>query len=240
MRRVILMLSFLGLLLCCLGCGAALSPSFTPPEQGGPPWTELWTPHFVLRTDLPESEAREMIAEFERIYTTFEDIAFPFEVKPKGRISTLVFRDEHEYKQIAPRNTRGFYRPRGEDSDDFVPSVFLYGDLTNQTRLSFQHELTHRFVHFYYPNAPQWLNEGLAQYFSTITVEDGKAIVGKPLPHLLFQPGLTWAYEETPVWRQTFVATADVPHLGTLLGSGPSDFRAAAQPSDDEKEKRED
>ena len=153
------LLTVLPLALSSLACSAALAPPLTPPEAGGPPWTEISSAHFVLRTDLAASEARAMVAEFEQIYATFEDVAFPFEDKPKERTSLLIFRDEVEYNEIAPRSTGGFYLRRSDDGDESLPAVVLFGDLTNLTRLRFQHELTHRFVHFYYPSAPSWLNE---------------------------------------------------------------------------------
>src|SRR5262245_43582547 len=45
-----------------------------------------------------------------------------------------------------------------------------------------QHELTHHFVVFYYPQAPLWLNEGLASYYATLAIEEGYVILGRNDP----------------------------------------------------------
>ncbi len=46
------------------GC-AAYRPDLTCPKQGGPSWTEVASPHFVVQTDLPEKRSREIVAELE-------------------------------------------------------------------------------------------------------------------------------------------------------------------------------
>jgi tetratricopeptide (TPR) repeat protein len=232
------LLTVLPLSLSSLACSAALAPPpFTPPEAGGPPWTEITTAHFVLRTDLAASEARAMVAEFEQMYAMFEDVAFPFEERLTGRTGLLIFRDENEYNKVAPHNTSGFYLRRSDDGDESLPSVFLFGDLTNETRLRFQHELTHKFVHFYYPAAPTWLNEGLAQYFSTMVVEDGKVVLGRPMPDLRFRPGLSWRFRRTPMWSTAFVPVGSAPSVADLLASDRDAFHS--NPTDSEEAKIE-
>jgi tetratricopeptide (TPR) repeat protein len=47
--------------------------------------------------------------------------------------------------------------------------------------------MVHRFVGFHFPAAPTWLNEGLAKYYETMRIEEGKARVGLPPPDAFFR-----------------------------------------------------
>src|SRR2546421_11590162 len=52
-------------MLAVVSCAIACAPRFVPPSRGGASWRELRSAHFVLRTDLPESEARLRMADLE-------------------------------------------------------------------------------------------------------------------------------------------------------------------------------
>src|SRR5258708_2945470 len=57
--------------------GCAHSPfraTLSCPRHGGPPWSELLSPHFRLRTDLGEKDARTLLQKSEQIYAAFEDL----------------------------------------------------------------------------------------------------------------------------------------------------------------------
>lgn len=210
----------------CAACGGP--QPLHPPELGGPTWSELKTTHFVVRTDLPPSKSLELVREFEQIYSAMEDIAFPYQVKPTGRTHVLVFRDHDEYELIAGKGSSGFYRYLPEDP--VAPSmIVLYGDLSAATRSTFQHELTHRFVHFYFPGAPRWLSEGLAQFYSTMTVEGGKVFVGRELPYLRLRPGMSWDVQASPMWgRIVSVPTGILAATQRIVESSPLDFSLRA------------
>lgn len=208
------------LALLLTGCAGAAGP-FVAPEDGGRPWHEITSPHYRIRTDLPASRARSIVAEMESIHSTFEDIAFPYEVKPTGRVQIVVFADRDDLTSIAGKGVAGFYR---RSLDPWAPSLFFSGDFSDESRHVFQHELTHRFVHFYLPGAPRWLNEGLAKYYSTMVIEDGKVVLGRDLPNLAFRPGNTWIFERTPVWIKAFVPTELTPSVDQLLATTAADF----------------
>lgn len=208
----------LGLALLSAGCGAAMSGTFTPPEAGGAAWVEASSPHFILHSDLPADEARDTLGEIERMYAALSDLGFPYEAKPGERMRVVVFRREAEYKVIAPRDSAGFFAEGWVGGETSEPVAVLYGDLTDQTREVIQHELTHRFVRFYYPKAPPWLNEGLAHYFETMAVEDGQAIIGRPA--FAFRKGLTWDHGLIPTGQVPLARAIIRLDRGDLITSG--------------------
>lgn len=219
----------IALLLCMffmVGCGGALAGSLTPSDLGGSTWMELTSPHFVVRTDLRSADAIRLLEEFERIHAVFEDVAFPYELKPSGRIRALVLRDRAEYEEFGPPGTSGYYSRGGFEPD--APALVMYGEMSAKTRLIFQHELAHRFVHFYFPGAPRWLNEGLAEYYSTLAIAGGKIYVGRDLPRMILHPGMTWGRMSTPLpWGVvTMVPTGVLPTAQQLVEGESAGFIA--------------
>lgn len=213
-----------------LACSPTRTPPFTPPESGGPEWNELRSPHFVVRSDLPLREVRGMIEEFERMYTTLEDLVFPGVGVPAVPMSVLVLRSPEEFAMVAPPATAGFYLHRLYHDDDRLPSLIIHSKLTSGTRLLLQHELSHRFVAYYLPDAPAWLNEGLAQYNATITTtwaprSRGRQIVlGMSIPHLAIHPGSVWFAGKARHPGALAVPVEAMPSIAELLAGGPEDF----------------
>ncbi|HEU4412361.1 MAG TPA: hypothetical protein VFS43_44375 [Polyangiaceae bacterium] len=165
------------LLAAALGLGGCTPPTFVSPAQGGPKWSALTTRHFTLYTDVPDDEARETAREFEEIYRSFEDVAFPYSKKPTGRFEVTLFQREDAYRKVAPPETRGYFQHAAHDPDN-RPMMVLYHGVDPRLRTVLRHELAHRFVAFYFPAAPRWLNEGLAKTYETLTFKSGEALVG--------------------------------------------------------------
>ena len=162
----------------CLGALAATDCGHTQllcPRQAGPEWRHYDSPHFAVTTDLPPSRARPLVGEFERTYRSFLDVTgwrFPGRGEPPGRMRVVIFARRSDYEAVAPPHTDGFYRSESLDGTHAPGEVFL-------------HELTHRLIRYYVPNAPLGLNEGLAEYFSTFVVEKGAAQTGLPPRRLI-------------------------------------------------------
>ncbi|KYF48057.1 hypothetical protein BE08_29960 [Sorangium cellulosum] len=195
------------------------------PPRGGPPWVELTSPHFLLRTDLDEVEAKETIVHFERIYRAFERVAFPHEPKPNGLTHVVVFDDEDAFARIGPRGSGGYISRRGNDMEH-VPTLVFPGGLSDAAREVFQHELSHRFFAYYFPSAPVWLNEGMAEFYSTLRIEEGSVVFGKQLSDRLITTGSRWLSLRIDGRAVVVVPRAALPSVPTLLSLDPAAFYA--------------
>lgn len=169
-----------GLALVAVGC-AHQAPLFHEPTPRQ--WVELTSRHFVLRTDLSRRQARAALADFEGVYGTLQKVAFSGD-SPRERIDVILFSDELGFKQLAPRGAAGYFMPRQPDDPDPEPTIVIHGrmliagTLVESTQRRFRHELTHRFLDHRLRWSPPWLEEGLAEYYSTVKVEGHDAIVG--------------------------------------------------------------
>ncbi len=167
--------------LAAFAVGCAHRPELRAPAA--PSWIELTSRHFILRTDLSRRQARAALADFEGVYGTLETIAFRGDA-PKDRIDVVLFSDEERFRQIAPRGASGYFMPRQSEDPDPQPTIAIHGrmliagTLVESTQRRFRHELTHRFLDHRVRWSPPWLEEGLSEYYSTLKVESGDAVVG--------------------------------------------------------------
>jgi hypothetical protein len=204
----------------------------TPPDHGGAPWLVVTSRHFELHTDLSEARARDLDAELERIEAAFEDLtdfAFAQRPPPPGRVTVVAFARQADYLEVATSRNMphsGALFTTEMHQLEPTPTIIMHGSLDSETRETLQHELTHRFIHFHLRDVPRWLDEGLAQYFSTLDLKEGYAYFGR-LPKTLdafFNPGARVGLGRNENIR--FFTIEDLPPLAELLAAGPREFYA--------------
>jgi hypothetical protein len=164
--------------LALLVAGAGCASSCPRYDNGN--WRELSTRNFRLRTDLDESDARDMVTELETaraaLLTTF---GAPTDTAT-GQVSVLVLDDG--WGVAAGSRWPGFFTRAL-----FTPYIMIQAGsgLAGQTVV--KHELVHQLSHFVRPREPAWLAEGLAGYFETMEIADDKRMVtvGRPWPRVV-------------------------------------------------------
>ena len=159
-------------------CAFLANPTFVSPSQGGAAWVAVETDHFLLRTDLDQDDALQVSRQFEEIHDAFEKVAFPNLPLPPTRFELVLFSRHDEFKELAPNHFGAYFTPARSTEFEGRPVMVAPGGFNEWMRQTFQHELTHRFVAAHYPNAPIWLNEGLAEYFAVLKFDKGEATLG--------------------------------------------------------------
>jgi tetratricopeptide (TPR) repeat protein len=150
-------------------------------------WTRVQSKNFVVVGNGSASDLRKVAMRLEEFR---EAIAL---LLPKARLNTsvpttvVVFKTHDSFDPFKPRykgRTKekiGGYFLRGADGN--------YIAMTTETGsiVSPYHVIFHEFVHFLVGNslidAPLWLNEGLAEFYSTFETsnDDQKVAIGKPI-----------------------------------------------------------
>jgi hypothetical protein len=100
---------------------------------------------------------------------------FPAPSKEKGAAEILIFADEehyHDYADVDPLQVLN------ETAGMFIPDrrqLLVKGKAdAAQTRETLYHEAFHEYVWSVGADVPTWLSEGMADYVSAVTIEDGK------------------------------------------------------------------
>jgi hypothetical protein len=149
-------------------------------------WTRYESEHFELLTDGGKGRALEVLEQFERVRWFFGTTMKIGDPPRKPRI--VVFGSEKAYKVYAPRETSAaFYA--GLPFRDYI-AIGPVGE--GQARRTAVHEYIHLLVKHSEMKLPLWMNEGLAELYSTIDEYGGKIRVGNPIDHHLFQLTNDW------------------------------------------------
>ena len=147
-------------------------------------WSTARTPHIEVVTDAGPDVAARVATRLEELRSALAQLLPPL-VVDAAPVQVIVFRDA---------TLAGAYAPTWRGLQDDVAGFYhggadrrrlLFVDDQGRTPSVAQHEYLHSLLDVAYPEVPLWLNEGLAEYVSTFTTQDGHAKVGDALrPHL--------------------------------------------------------
>lgn len=230
--------------LSVLGCATFGSPTVCP-ARGGPVWREIRSAHFVLRTDADRSDALTTLGDFEATYAVLQDVGFPDIASAPPPVTVVLFDSNAALRELTPAGVDGVFYSRLPHDLEAEPTMVLPARISESGRASFTHELTHAFVRRAYGWAPIWLNEGLAQYYSTLRLEEGRVVLGKVVAGRLAPPsmipsaraivgadrdtfyaGSSWDDRSVEGVRQQHVYYAGAWLLVHMLMNGPDAYRA--------------
>jgi hypothetical protein len=158
-----------------IGCSALLAIVLlaAAPLGAEQQWTYASSPHFEVYTTGGPKRARAALAYFERVHAFFADV---MDLAPKQQTPTrlIVFSSEREFKPYRMNDVAIAYYRAGPDRDYIVMQ-----SLDAESYPIVVHEYAHLIIRHSGDLFPLWLNEGLAEFFSTIEPEGGKMTMGK-------------------------------------------------------------
>src|SRR5258708_12420926 len=112
-------------------------------------------------------------------------------------LTILAFKNDKTYYQSAPLRqgqsigVPGFFGP-GADQNFIVLTVF-----EEESWRAVAHDFAHLLLNYNYPPAPGWFDEGLAEYFGSVRLDDKKyEIGGDPELHSRFTEDLLQNQQE--------------------------------------------
>jgi hypothetical protein len=176
----------LGLFLLLAAC--AHGPRSTDPQN----WLEVRSEHFVVRTDLPEEDARKAATDMELVRTALLGAGWHSNREPKVRTAAVLLAGQAEMEEFVQKNILGF-ASSNVYGEPFL-AVSAAQDVVDQEL--FKHELTHVINGGFLVTKPRWVEEGIACYLETLEIKRGSAVMGKPslerLEHLQRKPVQSW------------------------------------------------
>jgi tetratricopeptide (TPR) repeat protein len=199
-----------------------------PPSAGGNPWAELTTPHFQLYTDLAPEAARNVVTEYEHVYQLLAKATFGNTAAPEFLTQGVVFRTFEELHPYVPAQAGGVYKWSLPDDIEHTPTMLVFGTLSPFGRTLFAHELAHRFNRVSLGAMPVWLNEGLAEYYSTIRGDVESPIVGESDPQNVVGLGTMGANGDAMIQGQT-LHLESLPKPSALLAFDDETFYARGE-----------
>jgi tetratricopeptide (TPR) repeat protein len=156
---------------------------------GAAEWTRVETPNFIVYGETGERRVREVAEEFERFRDALARVIPGAGTPAAVPTVVVVFGSTRSFEPYIPRYNGKPIKLGGYffGSDDINIVAFADRDRENSLRTIF-HEYVHVVIDNLSRGMPVWLNEGLAEYYSTFQVDEGgrRAVVGRLIPsHLL-------------------------------------------------------
>ncbi len=138
-------------------------------------WTSVRSKNFLLVGNASEKDIRNVATKLEQFREVFTRILSNAKFDTPVPTTVIVFKSKDSYKPFNPGNDAGYFQ-KGPD----VNYITLTTDLGAQSAFSvIYHEYVHQLVDNNNGNVPAWFNEGLAEYYSSFSMEeDRKAHLG--------------------------------------------------------------
>jgi tetratricopeptide (TPR) repeat protein len=157
-------------------CGLCVCAIHAPAAE--PPWLEIHSAHFTVITDAGEKKGREVALRFEQMRSVFATLLGKDRLNQSLPLTILAFKNDKSYYQVAPLHdgqpisVPGFFLP-GEDQDFIVLNLF-----EDESWRAVAHDFAEMLLNYNYPPAQGWFDEGLAEYFSSIHVDNKQVELG--------------------------------------------------------------
>lgn len=174
--RKLVKLNFRCVLVLCLslGGGCAIGQS---QGQNSQPWIKLTTPKFELYTDASSAKATELLSLLEAADSTALRRVDTGPLEPGKPLRIIAFSNDTEYAPFRLKTAAvGHYLHTRER--DYI----VLADAEPEHYEAAVHEFTHYAVNRAGLRLPLWLNEGIADLYSTTAARTGTPLLGAPLP----------------------------------------------------------
>jgi hypothetical protein len=184
------------------------------------PWREIHSPHYTVITDAGEKKGTEIALRFEQMRAAFATLLMKDRLNEPVPLTILAFRNDKDYYQSAPLrqgqpiDVPGFLLP-SEDQNFIVLNL-----LEEESWRAVAHDFAHLLIDYNYPPVPGWFDEGLAEYFSSIRLDDKKyEIGGDPELHSLTEllSNQTWLALPDLLTTKHDTSTYDEGPHGTMF-----------------------
>ncbi|HKC01445.1 MAG TPA: tetratricopeptide repeat protein [Terriglobales bacterium] len=147
---------------------------------GDPLWVEVRSPNFSVITDAGDKRGRDVALHFEQMRSVFGTLMTKANVNLSVPLQIVAFRSSKEMRQVAPvfngkpTELAGLFQG-GEDRS----FIMLDMSVDNPWSVVF-HEYAHQLMDGNLSvRTDPWFEEGFAEYFSSIEVDNKEARVGK-------------------------------------------------------------
>src|SRR4029079_4823811 len=155
----------------------------TATAQARDTWRSVRTNNLFVIGNADPEKLRQVATWLEFFHSSFARLVSRNVCHPSGPPTRIVFRHDSSFTPFKP-----LYQGRPAN----VAGFFLPGDDVNYIALSLDpserdpyavafHEYVHLHLRDNVPNAPLWLNEGLAELFGSLQFSGNDALLGVPL-----------------------------------------------------------
>jgi len=154
--------------------GALLAPA----RSDEPHWIRVNSSHFSVVTDADEKHGRDVVVRFEQMRAVFGQLLARNRINMSEPLDIIALRSDEEYSRVVPVRQgqgigAGFFLP-GEDRNYFVLNL-----AKEESWRAVSREFARVFLNYNYPPTQPWFDEGFAEYFSSLRLDNKQAQIGE-------------------------------------------------------------
>lgn len=141
-------------------------------------WIAVNTAHFSVITDAGEKKGREVALRLEQMRAEFGNLLMRDKLKMIVPVQVLALKSDKDYEKISPLRggvaitAPGFFLA-GEDRDFIVLNLFA-----EEPWRAIAHPFAHMLLDGNYPPTQAWFDEGFAEYFASIRLDNKIVEIG--------------------------------------------------------------
>lgn len=192
------------------GCAAVFAVLFAPGCLAGGRWISLRAGGFELYTNGAEKTGRQTLERLEQIQQAFGAVAGRQRIQPLP-VRVFLFHSLKDYRPFQPVASTTAYYQSGPQRDYIVMH-----SATGETLRIASHEYVHLALAHSTPRLPQWLEEGMAEFYSTLEANETALRIGRPIPAHLF----TLSRPEWLDGAQLLSITSKSPYYNEIARTG--------------------
>ena len=146
----------------------------------GPHWISVTTSHFEMYTTNNQKQAERALQKFEQVRYFFLRNNRNHQAAT-GRVRIVAFSSESEFKPYRMNGGNFAFYMQSRERDYIVMQ-----DVEPDHLQAAAHEYTHLIIRHIKLDVPLWLEEGLADLYSSLEPKGQQALVGRPLPQHIY------------------------------------------------------
>lgn len=138
-------------------------------------WTGVQSQHFYLAGNADEKDIRRIALKLEQFRSVFVRLLNPAQPQSPIPVHVIVFRNQADFQPFMPVingrtiDVGGYYLSNRE-----ISYITLTADFRQTSPYAMLlHEYIHTITNNLVGNLPAWLDEGLAEFYSTVEITDG-------------------------------------------------------------------
>jgi tetratricopeptide (TPR) repeat protein len=153
---------------------ALLAACAGQPMWCGEHWISVSTAHFEMYTPNGKRDAERSLQGFEQVRYFFLQNSNNKQA-PEGRVRIIAFSSEKAFQPFRPNAGTFAYYQQSHERDYIVMQ-----DIDPEHHAAAVHEYTHLIIQHLKLKAPLWLEEGMAEVYSSLEPKGAQAMIGRP------------------------------------------------------------
>jgi Flp pilus assembly protein TadD len=169
------------------------------------PWIEVHTASFTLFSEAGERKTKEIGEDLERLRDALSQLSPGLALSSPTPTYIFIFQDAPSFQPYQrtyngkPLDSGGYFLGR-----QLANYVAINGNQHGDEKVIIYHEYLHYLMNNNFAALPLWMNEGLAEYYSTFQAAKDEARIGLPVPEHVF-----WLRQHTFIPFTTLFAVTE-------------------------------